>query len=151
VDSTGRDVLIVAVGPMTRTAVEAAEVLAAQNIGATVADPRWVKPVEPALVDLSRDYRLVVSVEDNVKSGGAGVALTLAMREAGVQTPVEVRGIPARFLQHGKRAEILQELRLTGPELAADIAYALAAISALDDLHREIGDAPSGSEVREEG
>jgi 1-deoxy-D-xylulose-5-phosphate synthase len=126
-------------------------VLAAQNIGATVVDPRWVKPVDLALVDLARDYRLVVSVEDNAMSGGAGVALTLAMREAGVQTPVEVRGIPARFLEHGKRAEILQELRLTGPELAVDIGCALAAISALDDLHRQIGESPSGSEVREDG
>jgi hypothetical protein len=64
---------------------------------------------------------------------------------------VDVRGIPPRFLEHGKRAEILQELRLTGPELAVDIASALAAISALDDLHRQIGETPSGSEVREEG
>jgi 1-deoxy-D-xylulose-5-phosphate synthase len=151
VESTDRDVLIVAVGPMAVMAMEAAEVLAAQNIGATVVDPRWVKPVDLALVDLARDYRLVVSVEDNAMSGGAGVALTLAMREAGVQTPVEVRGIPARFLEHGKRAEILQELRLTGPELAVDIGCALAAISALDDLHRQIGESPSGSEVREDG
>jgi 1-deoxy-D-xylulose-5-phosphate synthase len=151
VESTDRDVLIVAVGPMGQTAVEAAGVLAAQYVGATVVDPRWVKPVEPALVDLTRDYRLVMSVEDNAKSGGAGVALTLAMREAGVQTPVEVRGIPARFLDHGKRAAILQELRLTGPELAGDITRALHAISALDDLHHQIGGTRSGPEVREEG
>jgi 1-deoxy-D-xylulose-5-phosphate synthase len=151
VESPDRDVLLVAVGPMAQTAVEAAGVLASQHVGTTVVDPRWVKPVDPALVDLARDYRLVVSVEDNSRNGGTGVALTLAMREAGVQTPVEVRGIPPQFLEHGKRAAILKELRLSSPELALDIAGALDAINALDDLHRQIGGAPSGSEVREEG
>jgi 1-deoxy-D-xylulose-5-phosphate synthase len=151
VESPDRDVLLVAVGPMAQTAVEAAGVLASQDVGTTVVDPRWVKPVDPALVDLARDYRLVVSVEDNATTGGAGVALTLAMREAGVQTPIEVRGIPSRFLEHGKRAAILQELRLSSPELAQDIVSALDAIDALDDLHRQIGGTPSDSEVREEG
>jgi 1-deoxy-D-xylulose-5-phosphate synthase len=150
-ESPQRDVLLVAVGAMAHSAVAAAGVLASQGVGATVVDPRWVKPVDAALVDLARDYRLVVSVEDNVRSGGVGAALTLAMREAGVQTPIEVRGIPANFLEHGKRAAILQELRLSGPELALDTIAALDAISAFDDLHREMGRAPSGSEVRDEG
>jgi 1-deoxy-D-xylulose-5-phosphate synthase len=147
-ESPDRDVLVVAVGPMTHNAAGAAAVLTSQGIGVTVVDPRWVKPVDPALVDLSRDFRLVVSVEDNVRSGGVGAALTLAMREAGVQTPIEVRGIPPSFLDHGKRAAILEELRLSSPELAVDIAAALDAITALDDLHRDIGPTPSGSQVR---
>jgi 1-deoxy-D-xylulose-5-phosphate synthase len=150
-ESPQRDVLLVAVGAMAHSAVAAAGVLASQGVGATVVDPRWVKPVDAALVDLARDYRLVVSVEDNVRSGGVGAALTLAMREAGVQTPIEVRGIPANFLEHGKRAAILQELRLSGPELALDTIAALDAISTFDDLHREMGRAPSGSEARDEG
>jgi 1-deoxy-D-xylulose-5-phosphate synthase len=150
-ESPHRDVLLVAVGSMAHSAVAAAGELASQGVGATVVDPRWVKPVDAALVDLARDYRLVVSVEDNVRSGGVGVALTLAMREAGVQTPIEVCGIPANFLEHGKRAAILQELRLSGPELAFDIVAALDAISALDDLHREMRPTPTGSEVRDEG
>ena len=59
------DVLIVAVGAMATTAVDVAERLVAQGIGVTVVDPRWVKPVDPALVDLAREHRLVVSLEDN--------------------------------------------------------------------------------------
>ena len=54
-----------AVGSMASVGVEVGERLAAQGIGVTVVDPRWVKPVDPALVDLARDHRLVVSIEDN--------------------------------------------------------------------------------------
>ena len=49
-----RDVLVVAVGAMAATAVEVADRLVAQGIGVTVVDPRWVKPVDPALVELAR-------------------------------------------------------------------------------------------------
>src|SRR5688572_28406465 len=60
-----RDVLIVAVGSMCTTAVDVASRLTDQGIGVTVVDPRWVKPVDPAIVELAREHRLVVSVEDN--------------------------------------------------------------------------------------
>ncbi len=64
------DVLVVGVGSMATTAVDVAERLVAQGIGVTVVDPRWVKPVDPAIVELARDHRLVVSIEDNGVVGG---------------------------------------------------------------------------------
>src|SRR5215210_6030483 len=67
-----KDVLLVGVGSMAATSGEVAERLAAQGIGVTVVDPRWVKPVDPALLDLAGDHRLVVSVEDNGVVGGCG-------------------------------------------------------------------------------
>src|SRR6476619_7509125 len=70
-----KDVLIVGVGSMATTAVEVANRLVAQGIGVTVVDPRWVKPVDPAIVQLAREHRLVVSVEDNGKVGGVGAVL----------------------------------------------------------------------------
>ena len=69
------DVLIVAVGAMAATCLDVASRLRAQGIGVTVVDPRWVKPVNPTLVELARDLRLVVSVEDNGRVGGCGSAL----------------------------------------------------------------------------
>ncbi len=131
--SADRDVLIVAVGPMVATAVETARSLAGQGVGATVIDPRWVKPFDAAIVDLARDYGLVASIEDNTVTGGSGAALAQALRDADVETPVRVYGIPARFLPHGKRAEILKELGLTAAELSRDIA---GRVRRLDDLHR---------------
>src|SRR6476659_2585814 len=60
-----RDVLVFVVDETAATAVDVAERLVAQGIGVTVVDPRWVKPVDPALIDLAREHKLVVSVEDN--------------------------------------------------------------------------------------
>src|SRR6478672_8799716 len=77
------DVLIVSYGAMATTAVEVADRLLAQGIGATVVDPRWVMPVDPALVELAREHRLVVSIEDNGKVGGCGAMLLQTLNEIG--------------------------------------------------------------------
>jgi 1-deoxy-D-xylulose-5-phosphate synthase len=113
-----KDVLVVGVGAMAATAVDVAERLSAQGIGVTVVDPRWVKPVDPALVDLARDHRLVVSVEDNGVVGGCGSVLLQTLNEARVDTPVRLHGIPQRFLHHAKRAKILEQVGLTAQAVA---------------------------------
>ncbi len=64
--------LFVAVGSMVPVALEAAALLEAQGIGATVVDPRWVVPIPASLIDLSRDHRLVITIEDGVRSGASG-------------------------------------------------------------------------------
>ncbi len=76
-----RDVLVVAVGAMAATCVEVADRLQAQGIGVTVVDPRWVKPVDPALVELAAQHRLVVSVEDNGEVGGCGSVLLQTLNQ----------------------------------------------------------------------
>jgi 1-deoxy-D-xylulose-5-phosphate synthase len=128
------DVLIVAVGAMATSCVEVADRLLDQGIGVTVVDPRWVKPVDPALVDLARRHRLVVSVEDNGIVGGCGSVLLQTLNEAGVSTPVRLHGIPQRFLDHAKRARILEEIGLAPQDLARSIVEDVMAL-----------DAPSGS------
>jgi 1-deoxy-D-xylulose-5-phosphate synthase len=119
------DVLIVSIGALAPACLEAAELLALGGFGVSVVDPRWVKPVDPALVELARGYRLVVSVEDNGRVGGVGAAIAQALRDAGVSVPLRDLGIAQRFLEHGKRPQLLAELELTGPELAAQIRAAL--------------------------
>ncbi|MEV7428980.1 MULTISPECIES: 1-deoxy-D-xylulose-5-phosphate synthase [unclassified Nocardioides] len=116
-----KDVLVVAVGSMNEVALGVADRLVAQGIGVTVVDPRWVKPVDPAVVELAREHRLVVSVEDNGLVGGCGSVLLQTLVEAGVTTPVRLRGIPQEFLQHAKRAAILERIGLTPQALALDI------------------------------
>lgn len=122
------DVLIVAVGSMVATCLDVAERLDVQGIGVTVVDPRWVKPVNPAIVELARSHRCVVSVEDNGRTGGCGAALALALADAGVETPVAIFGIPQRFLEHAKRAAILEEIGLTGQGLAREITAKVASL-----------------------
>jgi 1-deoxy-D-xylulose-5-phosphate synthase len=105
---------------MVRTGVEAAAKLTAQGLGVTVVDPRWLKPVDPAIVALAAGYRLVVSVEDNGRVGGVGQALVQALADAGVITPVSVHAIEQEFLQHDKRDAICEDLGLTAEAVAQD-------------------------------
>jgi 1-deoxy-D-xylulose-5-phosphate synthase len=121
-----KDVLIVGVGSMAATSVEVADRLTAQGVGVTVVDPRWVKPVDPQLVEQAKQFKLVVTIEDNGRAGGCGSMIAQALRDAGVQTPVRDFGIPQKFLEHAKRAAVLQEIGLTGQELAREITETIA-------------------------
>jgi len=120
-EAAHRDVLVVAVGPMARLGMEVAERLADQGIGATVVDPRWVVPVPPSIVDLARDHRLVVSIEDGIRVGGIGTRIRQDLRAAGVDTGVDELGLPDEFLAHGTRDEILEEAGLTAQRIARDV------------------------------
>jgi 1-deoxy-D-xylulose-5-phosphate synthase len=124
-----RDVLIVAAGAMAATAVDVGARLEAQGIGVTVVDPRWVKPVEPALIELARTHRLVVSVEDNGRVGGCGAVLLQTLNDAGVDTPFRLHGIPQEFLGHAKRAAILERIGLTPQALALGIVEDVTALA----------------------
>jgi 1-deoxy-D-xylulose-5-phosphate synthase len=124
-----RDVLIVAVGAMATTAVDVADRLVAQGIGVTVVDPRWVKPVDPAIVELAREHRLVVSLEDNGVVGGCGAVLLQTLNEAGVHTPFRLHGIPQEFLDHAKRAVILERIGLSPQAIALGIVEDITAVT----------------------
>lgn len=127
------DVLIMAVGVMAETCLDVADRLLAQGIGVTVVDPRWVKPVDPALVTLAAGYALVVTVEDGLRAGGVGSAIAQAMRDADVATPVRQFGVPPRFLDHAKRAEIFTEIGLTAQDIARDLVEVSARSAGLRD------------------
>ncbi|MGH3390596.1 MAG: 1-deoxy-D-xylulose-5-phosphate synthase [Actinomadura sp.] len=124
--SNGAGVLVVATGPLAGAAVEVAQRLGAQGIGVTVVDPRWVKPLDPALVDAAREHSLVAVVEDNGRVGAVGDAVARLLRDAEADTPVRTFGIPQEFLDHAKRAEILTDLGLTPQDLARDITEAVS-------------------------
>jgi 1-deoxy-D-xylulose-5-phosphate synthase len=121
VRSGAKDVLVVAVGSMATVAVDVAARLTAQGIGVTVVDPRWVKPVDPAIVELARQHRLVVSVEDNGRVGGCGATLLQTLNDAGVTTPFRLHGIPQEFLDHAKRDVILNRIGLDAQTIARGI------------------------------
>jgi len=120
-ESAANDVLIVAVGSFVPTALKVAELLANQGIGASVVDPRWILPVSMDLVELSRDHRLVVTMEDGVRVGGFGTRLRQVLRANEVDTGLNEVGVPAEFLEHAEREEILERLGLTPQAIARDI------------------------------
>ncbi|ARF53229.1 1-deoxy-D-xylulose-5-phosphate synthase [Streptomyces gilvosporeus] len=124
--SAARDVLLVAVGSLAGPAVEAAQYLEERGIGVSVADPRWVLPVPPELLELALQYRLVVTVEDNTRAGGLGTAVARAVADAGSRVPVRVLGLPGRFLSHGTRSDILAAAGLTAKGIASSVLRARA-------------------------
>ncbi|MEU9025325.1 1-deoxy-D-xylulose-5-phosphate synthase [Actinomadura sp. NPDC048394] len=130
--ANGADVLIVAVGAMATPAVEVGERLAAQGIGATVVDPRFVKPLDPALPAAAAAHSMVAVVEDNGRVGAVGDAVARLLRDEGVDTPVRTFGIPQEFLDHAKRDLILADCGLTPQDLARDITEAVARVTATD-------------------
>ena len=122
----GDDVLLVAIGAMARLGLEVADRAAAQGVGVTVVDPRWVTPVPPELVQLAREYRLVITVEDNGRVGGVGALLSQALRDADIDVPTRDLGIPQRFLDHASRAQTLADIGLTPQDVARTVVEAMA-------------------------
>lgn len=119
--AASKDVLIIAVGAFAHTAMKVAELLAAQGIGATVVDPRWILPVSKSIIDLAAEHRLVVTMEDGVRVGGFGTRVRQELRANGVDTGLNEVGVPAEFLEHAEREEILERLGLTPQAIARDI------------------------------
>ena len=91
-DGAGADVLLLGAGPMAEVCLQVAERLADHGIGVTVVDPRWVKPLDEALVGAAGAHRLVVTVEDNGLVGGFGDAVARLLRDHDVPTPVKISG-----------------------------------------------------------
>jgi 1-deoxy-D-xylulose-5-phosphate synthase len=120
------EVLLVGAGVMAGVCADAASRLADQGIGALALDPRWVKPVDPALAPAARGARLVVTVEDNGIVGGFGDAVARTLRLAGVRTPVIPFGLSQEFLTHGTRAGLLEQAGLTGQHIARSVIEAIS-------------------------
>ena len=142
-EATHKDVLIVTVGPMAEIGLEVAARLADQGIGATVIDPRWVVPVPKSVIELAAEHRLVVSIEDGIRVGGIGTRIRQDLRAAGVDTALNELGLPDEFLEHGSRAEILEEAGLTPQHIARDVVEQVlgskipVARPLTDDAHEE--------------
>jgi len=128
-DPAATDVLLVGAGPMAGVGVAAAARLADQGIGVTVVDPRWLKPLDEALITAAGQHRLVVTAEDNGRAGGFGDAVARLLRDAGSATPVRTFGLPQEFLSHGKREEILADAGLDPQHLAREITEAVARLT----------------------
>ena len=128
-DPAATDVLLIGAGPMAGAGVAAAARLADQGIGVTVVDPRWLKPLDEALITAAGQHRLVVTAEDNGRAGGFGDAVARLLRDAGCTTPVRTFGLPQEFLSHGKREEILADAGLDPQHLAREITEAVARLT----------------------
>ncbi len=107
------DILLISVGAFAAMAVESAGQAYREGVGVTVIDPRWVKPLPTSLVTMAQRYKSVVVLEDGIKHGGIASTISEMFREAGLAVPVHSIGVPLAFIEHSKRAEVLQDLGIT--------------------------------------
>jgi 1-deoxy-D-xylulose-5-phosphate synthase len=99
----GRRIAVLAFGTLLQPALAAAE-----KLDATVADMRFVKPLDVDLVTtLARDHEAIVTVEEGCLPGGAGAAVMEVLHAAGLQVPVLTLGLPDKFIDHGDPAKLL--------------------------------------------
>ncbi|TWP46964.1 1-deoxy-D-xylulose-5-phosphate synthase [Lentzea tibetensis] len=133
-ECAGEDVLMVSVGALASTCLEAAGILAAQGIGVTVVDPRWVLPVNPVLADLAASHELVVTVEDNTRAGGVGAGVAQLLHDRAIATPVCSVGLLPEFLGAGKRADLLSAAGIDGESLAERVAAELVSRAEWQDV-----------------
>ena len=107
------DILLVSIGAFAQVAVDAAAQAYREGVGVTVIDPRWVKPLPKSLVTMAQRYKKVVVIEDGIKHGGIASTISELSRESGLNVPVHSIGVPLEFLEHAKRAQILEDLGIT--------------------------------------
>jgi 1-deoxy-D-xylulose-5-phosphate synthase len=113
----GRDVAILAFGSMLAPSLVAAEAL-----GATVVNMRFIKPLDEALVvQLARSHRLLVTVEENTIQGGAGSAVAECLSAHGVAAQLLHLGLPDAFIEQGEPAQLLAHCGLNAEGIARSI------------------------------
>ncbi|MFN8133077.1 MAG: 1-deoxy-D-xylulose-5-phosphate synthase [Solirubrobacteraceae bacterium] len=123
----GDRVAIVGYGTGVQKGLEAADLLAARGLRVTVADARFAKPIDAALMGrLAAEHELLVTVEEGVLAGGFGTAVWEALNEAGAAPRILRIGLPDRFVTHGAPALLHAEVGFTGPAIAERIEAAVA-------------------------
>jgi len=121
----GRRVAILAFGTVLKPALEAGE-----ELDATVANMRFVKPLDDELVaQLARSHALLVTVEDNVVMGGAGSAVAESLAAQGIGAALLHLGLPDRFIDHGDQNQLLAVAGLNKDGILAPIRARLGQLS----------------------
>jgi 1-deoxy-D-xylulose-5-phosphate synthase len=123
----GKDVAILAIGRMVAAAREAAVTLAAEGIDAGVVNARWLKPMDTRLMsDWAVRYPHLLTVEDNVITGGFGAGVLEALAPLGLAGKVRMLALPDEFLPHAMPADILHRHGLDAPGIAAAVREQLS-------------------------
>ena len=115
-------VLLISVGSMAGMAVEVAEHAKEKSVEITVVDPLWVKPISPSLLTMCAQYETVVVMEDGIKHAGIASSISEALRDAQIKCNLHSIGIPLEFIEHSKRAEILEDLEITPAAIVQQIS-----------------------------
>jgi 1-deoxy-D-xylulose-5-phosphate synthase len=108
---SGKSIAVLAFGSCVHFAMDAAEILAKQGIEISIADMRFVKPLDEALItELAQTHDQLICVEENAIIGGAGSAVLEYLASQGLQTPCQLVGIPDRYIEHASPAQQYEDI-----------------------------------------
>ncbi|MBR4442190.1 MAG: 1-deoxy-D-xylulose-5-phosphate synthase, partial [Clostridia bacterium] len=120
--SSGADVMIFAVGRMVQLSMQASIELTGKHIAAGVVDARFIKPMDrKLLIEQARAAKLVVTVEENLITGGFGEGVLDILTEESIGVPVLTLGVPDRFVPHATVAQQLEACGLSAQQIAKRI------------------------------
>ena len=109
----GEDLAILAIGHMVYPALDAVRMLQRDGIYPTLVNARFVKPIDKSLLlQLSRNCKCIVTIEENVITGGFGTAVMEALQELNIQIPVKRLGLPDTFVEHGPQSTLRERYGL---------------------------------------
>ena len=118
----GSEAAIFAVGSMVKPAAEVRGLLLEQGISPTVINGRFIKPIdEEAVAEACKTHRLIVTLEENVASGGYGEAIASYMKQSGFDNDLYLVAIPDRFIEHGSVDQLKQEIEMDAPSIVKGI------------------------------
>ena len=122
---SGQDVAFIAFGSLVAPALAAAEAF-----DASVADMRFVKPLDVDLLrELAQSHRLLVTLEENAVAGGAGAGVAEALAALGITTPVLQLGLPDTFIEHGDPARMLADCGLDAAGIERTVRQRITLLS----------------------
>lgn len=120
----GQHIAILAWGSMVTPAVEVG-----RQLGATVVNMRFVKPLDTAMIlAMAKSHKVLVTIEENVLSGGVGSAVNCFLQQQKILMPVLNIALPDAFIEQGTREELLSQCGLDTPKLLANIQAFCAGI-----------------------
>lgn len=113
--SKGIDVAFFAIGAMVDNCIKASQLLAARGINASVINARFVKPLDEKIInDISKQTKKLITVEDNILAGGFGSAILEYINDNNMFDVRVLRlGLPDKFIEQGKRQELLDNYNLS--------------------------------------
>lgn len=116
------EIALMAVGSMVQTAVKVRELLQQGSYRATVVNVRFVSPMDTGLLDeIAENHRIIVTMEENVQSGGFGEKVAAYYTERGKKVQLKNIALPNQYIEHGDPAVLRGKYGLTAEKIAEEV------------------------------
>jgi 1-deoxy-D-xylulose-5-phosphate synthase len=126
-EDSSKAIAVLAFGSCVNFALAAADELAEQGIEISIADMRFVKPIDEALItELAESHDQLICIEENAIMGGAGSAVLEFLAQQGLQVPCKLMGIPDRYIEHASPVQQFEDVAIDKASIVAKVMSTLA-------------------------